>query len=179
MKSDFCDKIFFSSFRHPKFTQPVNYKSQFIFTPFTYPSPAKAKDTRDFQKRSHSRFPAARASRYASHPMFLVANAFALRVFNASYTFLIERKRESKQGQVGQRCVLFEWTFFMNERFLWMNECYEWIAPVSKGNQRNFFFKKNFVLHCTRVHAFLKIDFCHLFFMTSNAPYNFPLFSLV
>ena len=47
----------------------------------------RAQDARDFQKRSRSRFPAARASRYASHPTFLVANAFALRVFNASYTF--------------------------------------------------------------------------------------------
>ena len=48
---------------------------------------SRAKDAQDFQKRSRSRFPAARASRYASHPTFLVANAFALRVFNASYTF--------------------------------------------------------------------------------------------
>ena len=33
-----------------------------------------------------------------------------------------EGERREKQGQVGQQCVLFEWTFFMNEHFLWMNE---------------------------------------------------------
>ena len=34
-----------------------------------------------------------------------------------------------KQGQVGQRCVLFEWTFFMNECHLWVNEWLnEWIT---------------------------------------------------
>ena len=37
-----------------------------------------------------------------------------------------EDKKE--QGQVGQRCVLFEWTFFMNECFLWMNVFYEWMS---------------------------------------------------
>ena len=58
----------------------------------------RAQDARDFQKRLRSCFPAARASRYASHPPFLVANAFALRLFNASYTFfLLERKKERKR----------------------------------------------------------------------------------
>ena len=52
------------------------------------------KDARDFQKRSLSRFEAVRASRYASHPLFLVANAFALRVFNASFTFSYGKKVE-------------------------------------------------------------------------------------
>ena len=35
--------------------------------------------------------------------------------------------RFEKQGQVGQRCVLFEWMFFMNDCFLWMNAIYEWM----------------------------------------------------
>ena len=42
----------------------------------------RGKDARDFQRRSLSRFLASRALRYASHPTFLVANAFALRVFS-------------------------------------------------------------------------------------------------
>ena len=59
----------------------------------------RGKDARDFQRRSLSRFLTSRASRYASHPTFLVANAFALRVFNASHTFSFfqkERKNERK-----------------------------------------------------------------------------------
>ena len=46
-----------------------------------------------------------------------------------------------KQGQVGQRCVLFEWMFlwmnvlmnecfFMNECHLWMNVIYEWMNDL-------------------------------------------------
>ena len=54
-------------------------------------------DARDFQNRSRSRFPAARASRYASHPTYLVAKAFALRVFNASYTFSFRKKEGKKE----------------------------------------------------------------------------------
>ena len=57
----------------------------------------RAKDAHDFQKRSRLRFPAARASRYALHPTHLVANAFALRVFNASYTFSFRKKEGKKE----------------------------------------------------------------------------------
>ena len=57
----------------------------------------RAKDARDFQKRSRLRFPAARALRYASHPTYLVANAFALRVFSASYTFSFRKKEGKKE----------------------------------------------------------------------------------
>ena len=40
-----------------------------------------------------------------------------------------QKGNRCKQGQVGQRCVLFEWTSFMNECFffLWMNVVCEWI----------------------------------------------------
>ena len=57
----------------------------------------RGKDARDFQRRSLSRFLASRASRYASHPTFLVAKAFALRVFIASYTFYFRKKKPRKK----------------------------------------------------------------------------------